>query len=187
MTLRTRRGLVVGVPLLLAVSPLPSAADWSARLAEKAAPVASASKKTAAVKAAAPVSAPARPSDAQALYLVRATLLALDSANHTGNYTVVRDLAAPQFRERNSAADLAVIFTALRQNGVDLGLAAVASPEWRSPPAVDRDGLLRINGSMLAHPRPIAFDLAFRQVGGHWRLAELSVGLVPAAAPQAGH
>src|SRR6516225_8491340 len=34
----------------------------------------------------------------QALYLVRSTLLTLNDANLSGNYTVLRDLAAPIFR-----------------------------------------------------------------------------------------
>ena len=44
---------------------------------------------------------------AQALYLIRSTLLTLNDANRSGNYTVMHDLAAPGFREKNSAADLA--------------------------------------------------------------------------------
>jgi flagellar motor protein MotB len=42
---------------------------------------------------------PAMPvSTEQALYLVRSTLLTLNDANQSGNYTVLRDLAAPDFR-----------------------------------------------------------------------------------------
>ena len=42
------------------------------------------------------------------LILVRTTLLALDQANKTGNYTVLRDLAAPGFQV-DTAARLAEI------------------------------------------------------------------------------
>ena len=64
-----------------------------------------------------PTSAPAQPrqpaatpqklpvSVEQALYLIRSTLLTLNDANRSGNYTVLRDLAAPGFQARNSAAD----------------------------------------------------------------------------------
>src|SRR5882672_4896985 len=51
----------------------------------------------------------------QALYLVRSTLLTLNDANHSGNYTVLHDLAAPDFQARNSAADLAQSFADLRR------------------------------------------------------------------------
>src|SRR5262245_26287516 len=43
-------------------------------------------------------------------YLVRSALLTLNDANRCGNYTVLRDLAAPDFQARNTAADLARIF-----------------------------------------------------------------------------
>ena len=55
----------------------------------------------------------------QALYLIRSTLLTLNDANRTGNYTVLRDLASPDFQAKNSAADLSEIFTDLRRRHFD--------------------------------------------------------------------
>ncbi len=45
----------------------------------------------------------------QALYLIRSTLLTLNDADRTGNYTVFRELAAPDFQATNSPADLRAI------------------------------------------------------------------------------
>src|SRR5258708_22806354 len=42
----------------------------------------------------------------QALYLARSTLLTLNHANHSGNYTVRHDLAPPDFPARNSPRDI---------------------------------------------------------------------------------
>lgn len=56
----------------------------------------------------------------QALYLIRSVLLTLNDANRSGNYTVLRDLAAPDFQARNTAADLGQIFADLRQRKFDL-------------------------------------------------------------------
>src|SRR5262245_35616863 len=53
------------------------------------------------------------------LILIRTTLLALDQANKTGNYTVLRDLGAPDF-QANSAAQLADIFAQQRRDNIDL-------------------------------------------------------------------
>src|SRR5882724_9070208 len=53
------------------------------------------------------------------LILIRSTLLALDQANKTGNYTVLRDLGSPDF-QANSAAQLAEIFVQQRRDNVDL-------------------------------------------------------------------
>src|SRR3954468_15777593 len=54
------------------------------------------------------------------LILIRSTLLALDHANRTGNYTVLRDLGAPGFQAGNTAARLSEIFASLRSQNLDL-------------------------------------------------------------------
>src|SRR5215472_14405828 len=46
----------------------------------------------------------------QALYLVRSTLLTLNDAKRSGNYTVLRDLAAPDFQARNTPPILGIPF-----------------------------------------------------------------------------
>ncbi|MFZ2159602.1 MAG: hypothetical protein WAV72_26250, partial [Bradyrhizobium sp.] len=68
-------------------------------------------------------SQPAAPKPAQidrngVLVLVRSALLALDQANKTGNYTVLRDLGAPAFQV-NTAARLAEIFAKQRNDNLD--------------------------------------------------------------------
>ena len=64
----------------------------------------------------------------QVLYLIRSTLLTLNDANNSGNYSVLRDLSAPNFQARYSAADLAVIFTDLRSRNFNLFAAALIAP-----------------------------------------------------------
>ena len=75
-------------------------------------------------KTPAPAATPAQPSLPvtleQALFLIRSTLLTLNDANRTGNYTVLRDLAAPDFQARNTAADLGLNFLDLRRRNFDL-------------------------------------------------------------------
>lgn len=44
------------------------------------------------------------------LILIRSSLLAVDQANKTGNYTVLRDLGAPGFQAANTATQLGEIF-----------------------------------------------------------------------------
>ena len=102
-------------------------------------------------------------------FLVRTTLLALNDANRTGNYTVLRDLAAPSFRERNSAADLAQIFAELRRARLDLSMAAIMAPELDAQPALDADRRLRLKGSYPTQPNRVVFDLDLR--GGRRALA----------------
>jgi hypothetical protein len=74
-----------------------------------------------------PLQRPLPVSIEQALYLIRSTLLTLNDANRSGNYTVLRDLAAPDFQARNNAAELAQIFSDLRRRNFDLYGGGIAS------------------------------------------------------------
>jgi hypothetical protein len=123
----------------------------------------------------------------QALYLIRSTLLTLNDANRTGNYTVLRDLSAPDFQARNTAADLAQGFADLRRRNFDLFSVALAAPQLSAPPALDGNGMLRLTGAFPTRPLQINFDLLFQNVGGQWRLFGISVATpqVPAQPPQA--
>jgi hypothetical protein len=122
----------------------------------------------------------------QALYLIRSTLLTLNDANRTGNYTVLRDLAAPDFQAANTAADLAQNFIDLRHRKFDLFTVALAAPQLTAPPALDDHGMLRLTGFFPTRPLQINFDLLFQNTGGQWRLFGISVATPQVAAqPQA--
>lgn len=119
----------------------------------------------------------------QALYLIRATLLTLNDANRSGNYTVLRDLAAPGFQAKHTAADLAQIFLDLRRRNFDLAAVALAGPQLSTPPYIDPDKMLRLTGYFPTRPLQINFDLIFQNVNGHWRLFGISVATPQAPEP----
>ena len=121
----------------------------------------------------------------QALYLIRATLLTLNDANRSGNYTVLRDLAAPGFQTKNSAADLSLIFADLRRRHIDLYAAALMAPQLSSPPSLDNNRMLRLTGFFPTQPLRINFDLLFQNIDQSWRLFGISVQTLEVA-PQAG-
>lgn len=128
-------------------------------------------------------SSPRMISPEQALYLIRSSLLTLNDANRTGNYTVLRDLAAPAFQARNSAADLALIFSDLRRRKFDLYAVATEAPELTAPPAVNENGLLVLAGYFPTRPKQIRFELVYQAVDNNWRLHSISVA-TPDAPPQ---
>jgi hypothetical protein len=107
--------------------------------------------------------------------LVRTTLVALHQANVTGNYTVLRDLAAPGFRDRNSAADLAAIFAPIRREEIDIGSVVVIEPKLTAPPFVDENQMLRIEGTLQTQPTAISFQLLYQVGEGGWRLFGISI------------
>ena len=127
-----------------------------------------------------PVPAPA-PKPAQidrngVLILVRSSLLALDQANKTGNYTVLRDIGAPGFQS-NSAARLGEIFAKLRNDNLDLSGVAVIDPQLSLLPQIEANGLMHMAGFFPSVPSQVNFDLSFAPVNGQWRLFGISVSI----------
>ncbi len=128
-----------------------------------------------------PKPSPAKPSPVlatQHLYLIRSTLSALNDANRSGNYSVLRDLAAPSFQAKYSAADLAVIFAEARRAQIDLAPAAYVEPIVTDAKLPDAQSL-HLAGVIAAPPEHITFTLHFEAVTGHWRLHAIAVGRQP--------
>jgi hypothetical protein len=110
------------------------------------------------------------------LILIRSALVALDHANKTGNYTVLRDLGAPEFKAENSSARLAEIFANLRTRNIDLSAVAVMEPQITKPPVID-GRRMRISG-LFAGTVPLSFDLLWqRGDASSWALFGISVSL----------
>jgi hypothetical protein len=110
------------------------------------------------------------------LMLVRSTLLAVDHANKTGNYTVLRDIGAPGFQS-NSAARLGEIFAKLRNDNLDLSGVAVLDPQLSLLPQIEANGLMHMTGFFPSVPTQVNFDLLFAPVNGQWRLFGISVSI----------
>jgi hypothetical protein len=118
------------------------------------------------------------------LMLLRSALLALDQANKTGNYTVLRDLGAPGFQSTNNAARLAEIFAKLRNDNVDLSGVAVLDPQLSLLPQIESNGMLHMAGFFPSVPTQVNFELIFAPVNGQWRMFGISVN-VGSSAPAA--
>ncbi len=120
------------------------------------------------------------------LMLIRSTLLALDHANRTGNYTVLRDLGAPGFQV-NTAARLGEIFAKQRGDKLDLSGVAVIDPQLSLLPQIEPNGMLHMAGFFPSVPSQVNFELLFAPVDGQWRVfgLSLSVGQSAPVAPPA--
>lgn len=79
----------------------------------------------------------------------RSALLAVSDANRRGNYTVLRQIAAPTFRNLDGA------------------------------PTLDAERRLSLKGSYATEPNRIAFELVFGAVDGQWRLCGVSISTRP--------
>lgn len=130
---------------------------------------------TSAAASAAPDRVPL-PDRAETARLVWSTLIAVDQANKTGNYSVLRDLGAPGFRNANNPARLAGIFEKLREPDIGLGRAVLYAPEYSEPPKIQENGMLRVTGVIPMRPEGVEFDMLFQHVDGAWRLFGIGIG-----------
>ncbi len=117
----------------------------------------------------------------EAARLVWTTLIAVEQANRTGNYSVLRDLGSPSFRDANDAARLAGIFAGIREQNLGLDRTVLLTPVYDEPPAIQENGMFRIRGSFATRPVGITFDMLFEPLDGEWRL--FGVGITPKPMP----
>ncbi len=120
------------------------------------------------------------------IMLVRGTMVTLDNANKTGNYTVMRDLSAPAFAAANDPSRLAEIFATLRRNKIDLSGTLVLEPQLTLLPEFDKNGNMHISGFFPSAPMQVNFQLIFAPVSGQWRLLGITtdVGASGPVAPE---
>lgn len=117
---------------------------------------------------------PGIPDDYKLAMLIRTSLIALNQANLTGNYSVLRDLGAPAFAQANNPAQLAELFANLRQRGIDLEPILVIDPQVAQP-LIDAQGMLRLKGFFPTYPEQVNFELIFQWIDTRWRLFGIAV------------
>jgi len=108
---------------------------------------------------------PSLPNEVTMDILIRTTILTLNNANLSGNYSVLKDLGAPGFQLTNSSAKLAMSFTELRGRKVDLSPIIAFRPNLVKKPEILDNGLLRLTGYIPTKPEQVNFDLAYQLVG----------------------
>ncbi len=134
-------------------------------------------------EAAAPAKGMTAESRKLATLLIKNTLVAVNQANLTGNYTVLRDLSTPGFRQLNSAADLGTIFANLRQNKIDLSPIVLMEPVITAAKFSQEQKQLRLKGHFPSEPVQIEFELIFQQANpAGWVVHGISVGTTKAGA-----
>jgi len=111
------------------------------------------------------------------LILIRTTLIALDQANKTANYSVLHTLSAPGFQANNSPQRLAEIFARQRAQGLDLAGVVAIDPQLTLLPQIEANGMLHVAGFFPSVPAQVYFELLFAPVDGHWKPFGISVDL----------
>jgi hypothetical protein len=129
-----------------------------------------------------PQPALAVPSPETMLALVRTSLIALDHALRTGNFTVMLALGAPFLQANFTPERLAAAFANLRSQRPDLAATTIVTPQLTEAPVIAPNGMLRLAGGFPTRPNEIRFEMMFQAAGGEWRLAGMNVAAVPVAA-----
>ena len=120
---------------------------------------------------------PTIPQAGPLVVMIRSVLIALNNANLTGNYTVIRALGSSDFQSANSSAKLAALFTPLRNRNLDLGPALLYQPKLIKQPAITGRGFLRLTGYFQTRPEQVNFDFGFKLENGRWRLFAIMVNV----------
>lgn len=121
-----------------------------------------------------PATAPT-PAAADIYRMIWGTMAAVDGAMTSGNYSVLRDTAAPDFQAVNDTARLAGIFARLRAGGVDLSQTLLLTPTFRATPRLVQPGLLQVQGSFGLRPAAIDFEMLYQWTGGKWRMFGVAI------------
>ena len=111
--------------------------------------------------------------------LICSTVIALNQANATGNYSVFRELGAPGFQVANSTGQLSETFAKLRSRNFDLSAIVLLQPKLLSKPDIDARGMLRVTGFFPTQPERLDFDLMYQFVEGQWRLFGIAADTSP--------
>lgn len=123
--------------------------------------------------------APAIPDDVRLTLMIRSAVIALNQANATGNYTVLREMGTANFQMTNSSAKLAEVFAGLRARKVDLSPVMAFNPKLTSAPALQDGQVLRLTGFFPTTPEQVHFDLAYQHTAGQWQLAGIAINVAP--------
>jgi len=117
-----------------------------------------------------PASARPVPDQLQMARLLWSTMAAVDHANKSGNYSVLRDISSTAFQINNDPSKLAQAFSTIRNSRIDLSNTLLVPPSYAGAPQQLQADVFRVQGVYNLRPVAIAFDVFFQWERGEWRL-----------------
>ena len=111
--------------------------------------------------------------------LIKTSLLTLNDANLTGEYTVLHARLAKPFREQFNADRLKALFKVFADQNVDWGLIAAKQPVATAEATIDKRGALILRGYFDTTPSRMTYELDFLPSEGEWKPIKLNVKLKP--------
>ena len=102
--------------------------------------------------------------------LLWSTIAAVDHANQSGNYSVLRDISAQTFQINFNPARLTEIFAGIRGLNIDLSNALLVPPTYYEAPQMISNDVFRVRGIFQLRPISIGFDVYYQWEQGRWKL-----------------
>ena len=115
--------------------------------------------------------------------LIKTSLLTLNDANITGNYTVLHAKLAKPFREQFSPERLKQVFKTFADQHADWGVIAAKPAIATEESRIDNRGALILRGYFDTKPSRINYALDFLPSEGEWKPIKLNVHIKPPDKP----
>lgn len=109
--------------------------------------------------------------------MIKTTLLTLNDANVTGNYTVLHAKLAKPFRDQFNPDKLKQVFKGFADQKVDYAVIAAKTPIATSETKIDNRGALIMRGYFDTTPNRVIYELDFLPSEGEWKPIKLNVNL----------
>jgi hypothetical protein len=109
--------------------------------------------------------------------LIKTSLLTLNDANITGNYTVLHAKLAKPFRDQFSPERLKQVFKPFADKKLDYGLIAAKPPVATQLAAIDKRGALLLRGYFDTRPSRLSYELDFLPSQGEWKPIKLNIDI----------
>jgi len=119
------------------------------------------------------------PSTLKQEVLVKTSLLTLNDANLTGNYTVLHAKLAKPFREQFNPDRLKQVFKPFADKKLDLGPIAAKPPIVTADTLIDKRGALVLRGYFDTSPSRVYYEFDFIPSEGEWKPIKLNLSVKP--------
>jgi hypothetical protein len=116
--------------------------------------------------------------------LIKASLLTLNDAAVTGNYSVLHAKLSKPFREQFSADRLKQSFREFADRKTDWEAIAAMPPVPTAKSHIDKSGALILRGFFDAGSTHVVYELDFLPSEGEWKASNLTVRLKPVSGKQ---
>jgi len=113
--------------------------------------------------------------------LIKASLMTLNDANVTGNYSVLHAKLAKSLREEVTPDKLKQVFKSFTDQKIDFDIVAAKAPVATKDAVVDARGALVLRGYFEVAASRVTYELDFVPSEGEWKPIKLNVDVKPVA------